>query len=73
MLTVRTLDLTNIKLWNFLNFRDKNGFEVNFIADWKHSCAIEVKSESFSENCIFAHHNEFLESRSKAFVLQSLQ
>ena len=26
-------------------FRDKNGFEVDFIADWKHTCAIEIKCE----------------------------
>ena len=30
-------------------FRDKNGFEVDTIADWKHSFAIEVKSNSETE------------------------
>lgn len=30
-------------------FRDKNGFEVDTIADWKHTFAIEVKSNSEAE------------------------
>ena len=30
-------------------FRDKNGFEVDTIADWKHTLAIEVKSNSDTE------------------------
>ena len=30
-------------------FRDKNGFEVDTIADWKHTFAIEVKSNSDTE------------------------
>lgn len=34
---------------NLTYFRDKNGFEVDTIADWKHTFAIEVKSNSDSE------------------------
>lgn len=30
-------------------FRDKNGFEVDIIADWKHTYSIEVKSSNLSE------------------------
>jgi predicted AAA+ superfamily ATPase len=44
-------------------FRDKNGFEVDFIADWKHSCAIEVKSESFSENKLSANVKKYVGMR----------
>ena len=35
---------------NLTYFRDRNGFEVDTIADWKKTFAIEVKSDSFSDN-----------------------
>ena len=44
-------------------FRDKNGFEVDFIADWKHTCAIEIKSESYSENKLSSNVRKYLEMR----------
>ncbi|MGX8682087.1 MAG: ATP-binding protein, partial [Spirochaetales bacterium] len=34
---------------NLTFYRDRNGFEVDLIADWNHSFAIEVKSRSDSE------------------------
>ena len=34
---------------NLTYFRDRTGFEVDTIADWKHSFAIEIKSTSESE------------------------
>lgn len=37
------------KTANLSFYRDKNGFEVDIIADWKHSFAIEIKSRSDSE------------------------
>jgi len=34
---------------NLTYYRDRNGFEVDMIADWKHSFAIEIKSNSDAE------------------------
>jgi predicted AAA+ superfamily ATPase len=34
---------------NLSFFRDKNGFEVDTIADWKHTFAVEIKSASETE------------------------
>ena len=44
-------------------FRDKNGFEVDFIADWKQIYAIEIKSESYSENKLSSNVRKYLEMR----------
>ena len=44
-------------------FRDKNGFEVDVIADWKHTFAIEVKSNSGSEKKMSANVKKYVELR----------
>ncbi len=41
--------LNNGRQANLTYFRDKNGFEVDTIADWKHSFAVEVRSSSETE------------------------
>lgn len=41
--------LNAAKKTNLTFFRDRNGFEVDLIADWRHTFAIEVKSKSDTE------------------------
>ncbi len=48
---------------NLTFFRDKNGFEVDTIADWKHTFAIEVKSSSDTERKMSANIKKYLELR----------
>ena len=41
----------------------KNGFEVDMIADWKHSFAIEVKSKSDSEKKLSGNVRNYVKLR----------
>ncbi len=47
-------------------FRDKKGFEVDTIADWKHTFAIEVKSSGGAEGKLSANIRKYLEARGEA-------
>lgn len=49
---------------NLTYFRDKNGFEVDTIADWKHTFAIEVKSSSDTEKKMSSNVRKYIELRS---------
>ncbi len=44
-------------------YRDKNGFEVDAIADWKHTFAIEVKSNSSTEKKLSSNVKKYMELR----------
>ena len=48
---------------NLTYFRDKNGFEVDTIADWKHTFAIEVKSGSDTEKKMSSNVRKYIELR----------
>ena len=48
---------------NLTFFRDTNGFEVDTIADWKHTFAIEIKSTSSPESKLSANTRKYLELR----------
>ena len=48
---------------NLTYFRDKTGFEVDTIADWKHTFAIEVKSGSETEKKMSANVKKYMELR----------
>ena len=48
---------------NLTFFRDKKGFEVNTIADWKHTFAIEIKSSNAPEAKLSANTRKYLELR----------
>ncbi len=49
---------------NLTFFRDKNGFEVDAVADWKHTFAIEVKSNSATERKLSSGVRKYIELRS---------
>lgn len=49
---------------NLTFFRDKNGFEVDTIADWKHTFAIEVKSNSDTEKKMSQNVKKYVALRS---------
>ncbi len=49
---------------NLTFFRDKNGFEVDTIADWKHTFAIEVKSSSETEKRMSSNIRKYIALRS---------
>jgi len=51
---------------NLTFFRDKNGFEVDTIADWKHTFAIEVKSNSNTEKKLSSNVRKYIKLRSDA-------
>lgn len=51
---------------NLTFFRDKNGFEVDMIADWKHSCAIEVKSAGVTVNKMASNIKTYTDLRNDA-------
>ena len=55
--------LNDAKKANLTFYRDKNGFEVDMIADWKHSFAIEVKSRADSEKKLSANVRNYVELR----------
>ena len=44
-------------------FRDKNGFEVDTIADWKQTYAIEVKSDSNTEKNLSKNVRTYIDAR----------
>ena len=48
---------------NLSFFRDKKGFEVDVIADWKHTFAIEVKSTSGVEKKVSSGVRKYVELR----------
>ena len=48
---------------NLTFFRDSNGFEVDTIADWKHTFAIEIKSNSDTEAKLSANTKKYLALR----------
>ena len=48
---------------NLTYFRDKNGFEVDTIADWKHTFAIEVKSGSDTEKKMSSNVRKYIDLR----------
>lgn len=48
---------------NLTFFRDSKGFEVDTIADWKHTFAIEIKSANAPEAKLSANTRKYLELR----------
>lgn len=48
---------------NLTFFRDKNGFEVDAIADWKCTFAIDVKSNAETENNLSSNVRKYIELR----------
>lgn len=55
---------TNLgKKLNLSYFRDLKGFEVDTIADWKHTYAIEIKSNSATEQKLSANTRKYLSLR----------
>ena len=51
---------------NLTFFRDSKGFEVDTIADWKHTFAIEIKSANAPEAKLSANTRKYLELRKDA-------
>ena len=49
---------------NLTFYRDNRGFEVDTIADWKHTFAIEIKSANAPESKLSANTRKYLELRS---------
>ena len=48
---------------NLTFYRDKKGFEVDTIADWKHTFAIEIKSANAPESKLSANTKKYLALR----------
>ena len=48
---------------NLTFFRDERGFEVDTIADWKHTFAIEIKSTNAPESKLASNTKKYLEMR----------
>ena len=48
---------------NLTFYRDKSGFEVDMIADWKHSFAIEIKSNSDTEKKLSSNIRKYVDMR----------
>mgnify|MGYP002859965520 CR=1 FL=1 len=48
---------------NLTFYRDSNGFEVDTIADWKHTFAVEIKSSSDAEAKLSANTKKYLTLR----------
>ena len=48
---------------NLTFYRDKKGFEVDTVADWKHTFAIEIKSSNAPEAKLSANTRKYLEMR----------
>ena len=48
---------------NLTFYRDSKGFEVDTIADWKHTFAIEIKSSNAPEAKLSANTRKYLELR----------
>lgn len=80
--TVAVSELTKSKFnearkSNITFFRDKNGFEVDIIADWSHTFAIDVKSNNEQLNKLSNHVKRYTELRgdetkAKVFYLGDL-
>ena len=51
---------------NLTFFRDSKGFEVDTIADWKHTFAIEIKSSNAPEAKLSANTKKYLQLRGDA-------
>ena len=49
-------------------FRDKSGFEIDTIADWRHTFAIEVKSAHAPEAKLSANTRKYLALRNDSSV-----
>ena len=56
--------LNRAKKANLTFFRDNKGFEVDIIADWKHTFAVEIKSSSDAERKLSASVRKYTELRS---------
>lgn len=48
---------------NLTYFRDLKGFEIDTIADWKHTYAVEIKSDSNSEKKLSANIRKYMALR----------
>lgn len=48
---------------NLTFFRDKNGFEVDMIADWKHTFAMEIKSNTNTEKKLSSNTRQYVDLR----------
>ena len=55
--------LNAAKKSNLTYYRDKNGFEVDMIADWKHTFAIEIKCKSEVEKKLSSNVRKYAEMR----------
>ena len=55
--------LNHGKKANLTFFRDERGFEVDTIADWKHTFAIEIKSANAPESKLASNTKKYLEMR----------
>lgn len=53
---------------NLTFFRDSKGFEVDTIADWKHSFAIEIKSSNGPEAKLSANTKKYIDLRGNADI-----
>ena len=53
---------------NLTFFRDKNGLEVDAIADWKHTFAIEVKSNSSTEKKLSSNVKKYMALRPESTI-----
>ena len=49
---------------NLTFYRDKNGFEVDIVADWRHSFAMEIKSNSDTEKKLSSNIRQYVKMRS---------
>ena len=55
--------LNRAKKANLTYFRDNNGFEIDTIADWKHTFAMEIKSSSDAEPKLSSNVRKYTELR----------
>ena len=51
---------------NLTYYRDKNGLEVDTVADWKHLFAIEIKSNSDTEKKLSANLHRYMEMQKES-------
>ena len=49
------------KKGNLTYFRDRKGFEIDTLADWKHTRAIEIKSGSRADDRLSANIRKYLD------------
>ena len=55
--------LNNARRANLTFYRDNKGFEVDTIADWKHTFAIEIKSNSDTEKKLSSNVRKYVDLR----------